>query len=195
MSKRHPASAIKEVFDAGHDYFAENYVQELEGKVVELSHLPIRWSFIGRLQSNKIKKLVKVSDEIQTVASEKHARLIAQAAASENKSRFPIFISVNAGNEANKDGLPMSNIDSFAKFVTTELPQLSLQGLMAIPPASYNDEAFPGLVELYQDLRNLADNTGAGLLSLGMSNDMALAIRHGTDILRVGTAVFGPRQA
>lgn len=193
VSKMHPVEAMLIAYRSGQREFGENYSQELAQKRAALSEFnDLKLVFIGRLQSNKIKTIVSNADEIQALASEKHAGLIARAATDLGKTPYPVYYLVNVGNEDSKDGLQLSEVPTFDQIVAKKYPELSVQGLMAIPPPLESDQtgAVPGL---YAELRDLASKTGAGKLSLGMSADLSLAIKAGTDCVRIGTAIFGER--
>lgn len=193
VSKTQPESQVRAVFALGQRLFGENYAQELQDKAEALKDLPIHWIYIGHLQSNKLKKIVTYASEIQTVASFEHARHIARHAREAEKTPFPIFLEVNAEGETSKSGIPAEDILPLAKRIETELPELKLRGLMVIPPDSYSDEACKDVPELYRKLRTLANQVGEGKLSLGMSNDLRIALEAGSDFVRVGTAIFGRR--
>ncbi|MBM4253212.1 MAG: YggS family pyridoxal phosphate-dependent enzyme [Deltaproteobacteria bacterium] len=195
VSKMHGAAAVRDLYALGQRQFGENYVQELVSKAHELNDLAdLRWIFIGRLQTNKMAQLVKVAAEIQSVGNERHARLLAKAAR-EHAPRLPIavHILVNAGDESSKDGANSEEALRLASIIATELPELDLRGIMAIPPPLPPDapEAPP---EIYRDLRRLADQIGARELSLGMTADLRQAVSAGSDCVRIGTALFGPRR-
>jgi pyridoxal phosphate enzyme (YggS family) len=151
------------------------------------------WVFIGHLQSNKIRKIVSVASEIQTVGSLKHAEHIARAARELGKTPYPVWIEVNADQEESKHGCPLDAAPALAAALTQN-PDLRLRGLMAIPPSQFQDATTPDVPPLYQRLRQLADQVGEGQLSLGMSGDLSLAIRAGSNLVRIGTAILGPRQ-
>ncbi len=192
VSKVHPASAIVAAYEAGQREFGENYAQELVQKRTELSALKdLRLIFIGRLQSNKIKSIVASADEIQSLSDLKHAALIAKAAKDCGKTAYPVYYLVNAGEEATKAGLPFAEIDAFHAALSKNFPELSPQGLMAIPPP-LSDEVTV-VPDLYLRLKQKAATIGAGKLSLGMSDDLRLAITAGSDCVRIGTAIFGAR--
>lgn len=195
VSKLQPIEKIVEVHALGQKKFGENYAQELSEKAEILKDKDIYWVFIGHIQSNKIRKIVTWAHEIQTVASFSHAQQIARHARELGKIPFPIMLEVNAGNEASKSGIPMSAIRPLAAQIASDLPELQIRGLMAIPPESYNDAACQSTPPLYQDLRSLASELGLGLLSLGMSSDLAIALEAGSDMVRIGTAVFGSRNS
>ncbi|MBC7532985.1 MAG: YggS family pyridoxal phosphate-dependent enzyme [Oligoflexus sp.] len=195
VSKLQPIEKIVEIHALGQQKFGENYAQELSEKAEALGHLDIYWVFIGHIQSNKIRKIVTHAQEIQTVASFSHAQQIARHAKDLGKAPFPIMLEVNAGDEASKSGSPLKEIKTLALQIVQELPELQLNGLMAIPPDSFSDSNYSTVPPLYHELRALADEIGLGLLSLGMSNDLSIALDAGSDMVRIGTAVFGSRDS
>lgn len=192
-SKTQSAERIAELHTLGQNYFGENYAQELFEKAPQLSK-SIQWSFIGKLQSNKIKGIVTHAHEIQTLCSLKHAQLIARHAQELGKTPYKVFIEVQIPGDDTKSGIPMSEVPNFAKSLQENgLVQLEVQGIMAIPPLTYaknwNEEA----ETVYKNLRQLANRVGKKQLSLGMSQDLEQAIRCGSDIVRIGTAIMGER--
>jgi pyridoxal phosphate enzyme (YggS family) len=193
VSKGHGPDPLRALFSWGQTSFGENYAQELIAKSESLQDLPIRWVFIGHLQSNKIRKIVSIASEIQTVGSLKHAEQIARAARDCGKAPYPIWIEVNAAQEEAKHGCPMNEVLTLAATLKQN-PDLRLRGLMAIPPSHFQDDSTPEVPELYHKLRKLADQVGDGQLSLGMSGDLGLSIRAGSNLVRIGTAILGPRQ-
>ncbi len=193
VTKGHSSEPIRVLFDLGQKSFGENYAQELLSKSEDLKDLPIAWIFIGHLQSNKIRKIVSVAAEIQTVGTLRQAEQIARAAEELAKVPYPIWIEVNADQEESKHGCPMDEVVSLAEAIQLN-PRLHLRGLMAIPPSVYQDEDFTEVPELYHRLRKLCDKVGEGRLSLGMSGDLSLAIRAGSNLVRIGTRILGPRQ-
>jgi pyridoxal phosphate enzyme (YggS family) len=193
VSKGHGPDPLRALFSWGQTSFGENYAQELSAKSESLQDLPIRWVFIGHLQSNKIRKIVSVASEIQTVGSLKHAELIARAARDCGKAPYPIWIEVNAAEEEGKHGCPMDEVLTLAAALTQN-PDLHLRGLMAIPPSHFQDDSTSEVPALYLELRKLADQVGEGQLSLGMSGDLGLSVRAGSNLVRIGTAILGPRQ-
>jgi pyridoxal phosphate enzyme (YggS family) len=200
VSKTFDAENIRQAYDCGLRDFGENYADELLDKYEKLQDLKnIRWVFIGQLQSNKIQKIVRAADEIQSIASEKHARYVERYAKEFGKKSLPVWIVVNAGDEDSKQGVTIADLSILADFITKSCPHLNLQGIMAIPQAQYSDpKSLPRgemiVPELYSSLRKAALNVGLGRLSLGMSNDLCLAISAGTDCVRIGSAIFGERK-
>jgi pyridoxal phosphate enzyme (YggS family) len=201
VSKTFDAELVRQAYDCGLREFGENYADELVEKSALLNDLrDLRWIFIGQLQSNKIQKIMQVADEIQSIATEKHARYIQRYAHQNSKSRFPVWICVNAGEESTKQGISFLDLPQLANFISTQCPNLELQGVMAIPPSTFNDKVWLAsnsseIPDLYQRLRHVASSTGLGKLSLGMSADLALAIEAGSDCIRIGSAIFGPRKS
>ena len=193
VSKTKPAAAVHELFTLGHRYFGENYLNDLAEKANELSHLPITWSYIGQLQSNKIKKIVRYAAEIQALASLKHAALIGQAARELGKAPYPVFLSVNLAAEASKGGLELADIPAFYQQIAKNHHDLDVKGLMAIPPPQYSDANCADVPAIYQQLRAATSGIGKGQLSLGMSQDLRIALQAGTNIVRIGTDIFGSR--
>jgi pyridoxal phosphate enzyme (YggS family) len=196
VTKTVPAARIADfVSTTNHRDLGENYAQELCEKAEALASIPIRWHYIGQLQSNKIARIVKVAASIQSVESIKHARFIHRYAAEFGKLPFPIYIAVNAGSEDQKGGISGNEALQLYKAIKSEFPELKVCGIMAIPPASFSDDGDLAMAvpELYSDLAQLARQIGDGKLSLGMSGDYKLAIKAGSQCLRIGSLIFGKR--
>lgn len=180
---------------AGQSCFGENRVQEADAKIPVVKTPGIEWHLIGHLQSNKAKRAVQLFDVIQSVDSEKLARILDRNAAEQGK-RLPVFVEVNVGEEAQKNGVPPSEL-SHLLGVMTSLDHLEVRGLMAIPPWSDDPEMsrpyFRRLAALLKEVnRSLARPLGQ--LSMGMSHDFKVAIEEGSTLVRVGTAIFGKRE-
>ncbi len=191
-SKAQTPTRIAELHALGQKFFGENYAVELIKKTAELPS-SIEWSYIGQLQSNKIKRIMGAAHEIQSVASLKHVRLIAQYAEELAKAPYPIFLELNIPNDTTKAGLAFGELDRLVEQILTQYPQLALQGIMAVPPQRFANHWDSEGEALYRNLRKLADGVGAGQLSLGMSADLEHAIACGSDILRIGSALMGAR--
>lgn len=193
VSKKQSAEKIASLFHFGQCWFGENYVQELESKKQELFHLPIKWSYIGRIQTNKIKKMVALADEIQTVSRLEEAKKIDEAAEVLGKAPYPIYLSVNFGKEPSKSGVLVEEAISLAEQIGL-LKNLQLQGMMVIPPEEISLAAQAGCVpQMYRDIALMAKKIGHGFLSLGMSTDLEAAIESGATTVRVGEALMGKR--
>ncbi|HEX7048069.1 MAG TPA: YggS family pyridoxal phosphate-dependent enzyme [Gammaproteobacteria bacterium] len=193
VSKTRPAADVASAFEAGQVDFGENYLQEAGPKIGALEDLGIRWHFIGRIQSNKTRELASRFDWVQTVDRERVAtRLNAQRP--ENLPPLNICLQVNADREAQKAGLDPDHVPALARKVA-RMQRLRLRGLMAIPAASDDFEAqrqaFLRVRKLYDQLR--ADGLELDTLSIGMSGDLRAAVAAGSTMVRVGTAIFGPR--
>jgi pyridoxal phosphate enzyme (YggS family) len=164
-------------------------VQEAQAKYPELQrrHPGLRLHLIGPLQTNKVKDAVALFDVIQTVDREKLARALAAEMARQNR-KLDLFIQVNIGEEEQKAGVAPREADAFIKLCRDELG-LAIAGLMCIPPAEKQPAPYFAL------LREIARRNGLSALSMGMSGDYESAIRLGATLVRVGTAIFGTREA
>ena len=193
VSKTKPGSAIRDAYAAGQRAFGENYAQELAAKAAELADLrDIEWHFVGHLQTNKVKLVARSAHVIHTVDSPVLAREIARRAAGAERATLPVLIEVNVGAEPQKHGAAPTELAEVISAVRAE-PQLALRGLMTMPPLA--DLPAAGRVfETLSTLRGL--HGGVALLpelSMGMSQDLEVAIACGATLVRVGTAIFGAR--
>ncbi|HYX67224.1 MAG TPA: YggS family pyridoxal phosphate-dependent enzyme [Burkholderiales bacterium] len=190
VSKTHSASRIAQAQAAGQIAFGENYVQEAVEKMDALrgEGSALEWHLIGPLQSNKTRPAAERFAWVQTVQSDKIARRLSE----QRPASLPplnVLIQVNASHEASKSGVAPDAVLSLAKFVGA-LPRLRLRGLMAIPE--------PGApASRYREVRNIFDNLKEAFaldtVSMGMSDDLELAIAEGATMVRIGTAIFGAR--
>ena len=190
VSKRQPVAAIEAAFRAGQSHFGENYVQEARSKIAALASLPIVWHFIGQLQANKSREVAERFQWVHTLDRTRIARRL-------NDQRpfgappLNVCIQVNQGGEPGKGGVRPDEVENLARHVD-EFPRLRLRGLMTIPPAAADPARF------FAELRSLRDRLDAvgipmDTLSMGMSADLEEAVSAGSTIVRIGTAVFGPR--
>ena len=187
VSKAHPPALVAEAYAAGQQAFGENYVQEAIEKMAALPEL--EWHLIGPLQSNKTKLVAERFDWVQTLDREKVARRLSE----QRPATVPplnVLIQVNASGEATKSGVAFNELANLAKVVST-LPRLRLRGLMAIPEPGAPRERYREVRDAYRDL---ADAFGFDTLSMGMSDDLELAIAEGATMVRIGTAIFGQRR-
>ena len=187
VSKSFEFNHIKPLVDYGHKHFGENKVQEAKYKWLKIKKdIPdLCLHMIGKLQSNKAKEAIEIFDYIHSVDTIKLANLLSKFEVILNKKR-KYFIQINLGNEKQKNGISVDNLDNFYNYCVKDL-KLVIVGLMAIPPK--NSEAskyFKILMEL---------NKGLGLkeLSMGMSGDFKEAIKFNTTFVRIGSAIFGGR--
>jgi pyridoxal phosphate enzyme (YggS family) len=187
VSKTFDAEAIRPAISAGQRVFGENRVQESQGKWPALkAETPgIELHLIGPLQSNKAADAVALFDVIETVDREKIARTLADEMKRQGKE-LRLYVQVNTGLEPQKAGIAPDDTIAFVDFCRKEL-QLSIEGLMCIPPADEN----PG--PHFALLAKLAKKSGVEKLSMGMSSDYEIAVAFGATSVRVGSAIFGAR--
>jgi pyridoxal phosphate enzyme (YggS family) len=193
VSKTHPAEAVREAHAAGQRAFGENYAQELDAKARTLAELPdLEWHFIGHLQTNKAKVVARSAHVVHTVDSIVLARELGKRVAKEGRGPLPVLIEVNVGGEPQKHGASPSEIAEVIATVRAEAA-LELRGLMTMPPEGDLDVA-RRVFDTLKTLRSL--HGGAAVLpelSMGMSQDLEVAVACGATLVRVGTAIFGPR--
>jgi pyridoxal phosphate enzyme (YggS family) len=187
VSKTHAAARVGEAAAAGQRAFGENYVQEALEKIDALPGL--EWHLIGPLQSNKTRLAAERFDWVQTVASEKIARRLSEQRPTGLKP-LNVLIQVNASAESTKSGVPPAAAAALASVVSS-LSNLKLRGLMAIPEPGAPRERFHEVRVLYE---NMKTEFGFDTLSMGMSDDMELAIAEGSTMVRIGTLIFGERR-
>jgi len=187
VSKTHPAARIAEAHDAGQQAFGENYVQEAVEKMAALPEL--EWHLIGPLQSNKTRLVAERFQWVHTIDREKIARRLSEQRP-ESLAPLNVLIQVNASGEGTKSGVAFAEIQAFGKIVAA-LPHLRLRGLMAIPEPGAPRERYAEVARAYEALkRELPVDT----LSMGMSDDLEVAIEEGATMVRIGTAIFGQRR-
>ena len=196
VSKRKSAETVLEGIKAGDDHLGENYIQEAIQKIDTIGQSKACWHFMGHLQSNKAKFAVPYFDYIHTVHSVKLAKEINKQAAKVGKTQ-KILLQVNIGDEDSKSGAHVDQAIDLAK-AFIQFPNLQLCGLMCMPPFSEDPEEarpyFKRLAALKQEII-AAGVPGESMnhVSMGMSNDFAVAIEEGATFVRVGTAIFGSR--
>jgi pyridoxal phosphate enzyme (YggS family) len=193
VSKGQPAAALQEAYQAGQRHFGESYVQESLAKIEKLSHTDIIWHFIGRIQSNKTRVIAEHFQWVHTVDRDKTAvRLSGQRPY--YAPPLNVLIQVNLAGERQKGGIPASGARALAETVRS-LPRLRLRGLMTIPPAHLDAAESAAYFDELKALETELVEAGFELdtLSMGMSHDFGLALAHGSSCVRVGTAIFGPR--
>ena len=189
VSKTYSAEVINEAIDCGVTDIGENKVQEILAKYDSVK--PVRWHFIGHLQTNKVKQIVDKVDMIHSVDSLHLAEEISKRA---NKP-IDVLIQVNAAAETQKFGVAPNQVQDLANAIV-KLPNINLRGLMHIAPASDNPEDvrvyFKQVKKIFDELKPQFGE-GFDTLSMGMSNDFEVAIEEGSNCVRVGTAIFGQR--
>jgi pyridoxal phosphate enzyme (YggS family) len=193
VSKTVEPARIKEAIEAGVPILGENYVQEARKKIEEIGR-GVAWHFIGHLQSNKAKSAIHLFDMIHSVDNLSLAKELNRRAEEDNRT-VKALIEVNLSQEATKFGTDEEKLFELAQAML-QLNHLSLEGLMTMPP--YFDDSERGR-PYYVKLRELREKmVREGIpvkeLSMGMSNDFEIAIEEGATYVRIGTAIFGPRQ-
>ena len=190
VSKTKTVLEVKEAVETGVKVIAENRIQEAEKKYVQLKEYftekNVEFHFVGHLQTNKVKKAVKMFDLIQSVDSLKLAKAIDRYAKQENKVQ-DILVEVNIGRESQKYGIYPEETLDFLKEISN-FENIVVRGLMCMPP--FNEDPRP----YFKEMKGIYDKSKLEILSMGMSNDYKIAIEEGSTMIRIGTAIFGERK-
>lgn len=193
VSKTQDATAVAELAGAGQRAFGENYVQEAAAKQAALVGHGLEWHLIGHLQSNKAREAAELFDWVQTVDRPKLVEALARHRAAD-RAALNVLIQVNIDDEASKHGCQPNDVPALAAAIAAR-PTLRLRGLMVIPTPHPDPEqrrdAFRRTHALFEALQ--AGHPGVDTLSMGMSDDFAVAIAEGATMVRIGTALFGAR--
>jgi len=197
VTKTHPAELVRRAAEAGMTLFGENRVAEGVGKIELLrSDFPgLEWRLIGPLQTNKAKPALQWFSVVESLDRERLARRLEGLLAAENRT-FPVLLEVNIGGEATKSGAPPEDVEALAESAL-DCPHLEVRGVMAVPP--FTDEpqgSRPDFRRLREIRDRLSDRFGKPFpeLSMGMTHDFEVAVEEGATQVRVGTALFGPRE-
>jgi pyridoxal phosphate enzyme (YggS family) len=194
VSKQQPAGVVRAAAEAGQREFGENYLQDAQPKVESLRDLALTWHFIGQLQSNKTRD---VAETFQWVHTLDRARIAERLSAQRPHYAGPleVLLQVRLVQEPGKGGVAPADVPALAE-VVAGLPRLRLRGLMAIPPPEMDEQRQHVPFRQLAELARLLNGRGYALdtLSMGMSADLEAAVAEGATIVRVGTAVFGPRE-
>ena len=187
ITKTFSIDKIMPLIEFGHLHFGENKIQEAEDKWLTIKNQfkNLKLHMVGKLQSNKAKKAVKFFDYIHSLDNPKLATKLCQYEKELNK-KVKIFIQVNLGEESQKSGILLSDVEKFYKYCVNEL-SLNVIGLMCLPPM----DTSPG--EYFKILQDTSQKLNLPDLSMGMSSDYEEAILNGSTYLRLGTAIFGKR--
>ncbi len=198
VSKMQQASAIREAYEAGIRHFGENRVQEWEGKRAGTEGLAATWHLIGHLQSNKAARAARLFHSVDSVDDFAVAQRLDRAREEFGiKDKLRVLIEVQMAQEETKSGVELNELPALAEGVAN-LARLELTGLMCIPPFLEKAEQVRPYFRRLRDLRDeLTGKLGIALpvLSMGMSHDFEVAIEEGATEVRVGTAIFGTREA
>ena len=187
VSKTFDLDHIKPLIDHGHTHFGENKVQEAKAKWSDQKKVNqnLKLHMIGKLQSNKAKDAVKLFDYIHSLDNQKLADVLSKHQVNLNRA-LQYFIQVNIGNEVQKSGISINELEAFYNYCRNEI-NLKILGLMIIPPIDQNvDKYFKSLNELNKSL-------GLEDCSMGMSADYPQAIKNGSTFVRIGSSIFGSR--
>lgn len=196
VTKNQTSMAIQDAISSGIECIGENRVQEALAKQAEIGR-PVEWHLIGHLQTNKARQAVEVFDLIHSVDSERLAVELDKAAARLGKKQS-VLLQVNVAGEETKFGIDAEQTFQMADRIMS-LANLELRGLMTIAPHFENpEESRPVFQQMYQLFTRLRSESGAHTnitwLSMGMTNDYQIAVEEGSNLVRIGTAIFGPRQ-
>lgn len=197
VSKTYSTEILRQAQNAGALRFGENRVQEAETKVEELGRAPLEWHLIGNLQANKARKAVRLFDLIHTLDSLELAERLERICQEEQRPELSVLVQIDLAGEAAKSGVAETELNSLVEFLV-DCRHLKLRGLMVLPPFVADTELtrpfFRKLRALRDDLqRQNVFGAAHGELSMGMSGDFETAIEEGATLVRVGTAIFGPR--
>ena len=194
VTKSVPVERIQSAIDLGLRVFGENRIQEAAQKLSQIqSRADVQWHFIGHLQSNKARRAIELFDTIQTVDSWSLAERLDRIAKELDRT-VNVMLEVNLGGESTKTGLKAEEVDELTDRIS-HLSNLNLKGLMTVPPFLEPVEQVRPYFSRMRELRDLARKRYPNLedLSMGMTHDFEIAIEEGATIIRVGTALFGPR--
>ena len=187
ITKKFPLDKIKPLINSGHLHYGENQIQEAELKWSEEKkhNNKIQLHMVGKLQSNKAKKALKLFDYIHSLDNAKLASKIAQYERELNK-KAKLFVQINLGEESQKSGMILKDVNNFYNYCTKDL-SLNIIGLMCLPPSQSNSDDY------FKLLKSVSLKLGLKNLSMGMSSDFDTAVNCGSTFLRLGTAVMGER--
>jgi pyridoxal phosphate enzyme (YggS family) len=191
VSKTRPADELRLAYQLGQRDFGENYLQEALTKQEDLADLDIVWHFIGPIQSNKTRVLAECFDWVHSVDRLKIAERLSQQRP-DQLAPLNICLQVNISGEASKGGVLPANLPHLVAAVS-DLPRLRLRGLMAIPAPSVSTALQRAPLRAMRELLLSLADPSLDTLSMGMSDDLEAAIAEGATMVRIGSALFGPR--
>jgi pyridoxal phosphate enzyme (YggS family) len=199
ISKTHPANLVRSLIELGATDLGENRVQEAEEKIPEVGQTNARWHLVGHLQANKARRALSLFDVIHSLDSIDLARRLDRLCIEVGRQSLPVLIQVDLGGEQTKSGINEQELPRLAETVQ-QLEHLELIGLMTLPPFFDDPEQARPYFRKLRELRDeLARNGGfgerGGELSMGMTHDFEVAIEEGATMVRIGTAIFGERNA
>lgn len=206
-AKQRTKEEIEELIEAGATDLGENYVQEARRMHEQLGKRAkkVRWHMIGNLQTNKINKTIPIFDVIQTIDSYEKAQAIDKRVEAAGKTIMPVYIEINIGSEDSKAGIKPDEHEPFEKYMKnliqniSKLEHIRVEGLMTMGPRFGNPENsrpyFRRTKEIFDKIKALnLPNVSMKTLSMGMTNSYKVAIEEGSNMVRIGTAIFGKRK-
>jgi len=189
VGKYSDTDSIKALYELGQRAFGENQVQQLETRVTELEALPLEWHFIGRLQKNKINKLIEVNPFLVQSIDSLELALAMDKRLVEKGKKFNGLLQINASSEEAKAGVGVNEAKDIYAQISEQCPNIKLKGVMSIGAMdeALTQKSFEDTYKVYESLE------GATICSMGMSGDYELAIKCGSNLVRVGSALFGSK--
>jgi pyridoxal phosphate enzyme (YggS family) len=203
ISKTHPASLVRDLIELGATDLGENRVQEAEDKIPQVGQTNARWHLVGHLQANKARRALNLFDVIHSLDSIDLAQRLERLCLELGRRSLPLLIQVDLGGEETKSGIDEQELPGLAETVQ-QLDRLELIGLMTLPPFFDDPEQARPYFRRLRELRDELARNGAfgelggerkGELSMGMTHDFEVAIEEGATMVRIGTAIFGERNA
>jgi pyridoxal phosphate enzyme (YggS family) len=199
ISKTHPASVVRRLIEFGAVDIGENRVQEAEQKINEIGRDQARWHLVGHLQANKARRAVNLFHCIHSLDSLDLARRLDRLCAEEGREKLTVLVQIDLGHEETKSGIDESEVTDLVDGLGP-LGRLELAGLMTLPPFFDNPEQSRPFFRRLREVRDQLAARGAfgnrkGELSMGMTHDFEVAIEEGATMVRIGTAIFGEREA
>ncbi len=197
VTKKVDIPRIEEAIAAGHRLFGENRIQEAKEKIPHFKGEEIDWHMVGHLQRNKVKTALSLFSMIHSLDSLKLAAEISKRAVAAEQT-IDLLVQVNTTGEGSKFGIPQGDLDRFLE-QASELPSIRIKGLMTIGPFTDDEKeirrSFEALRHLFEEARGIrADTMDMRYISMGMTGDFEIAIEEGSNMIRIGTALFGPRE-
>ena len=206
-AKQRTKEEIEEIIDAGATDLGENYVQEAQEMHEQLGEIvkKVRWHMIGNLQTNKINKVIPIFDAIQTVDSYEKAQAIDKRVEAAGKTIMPVYMEINIGSEDSKAGIKPDEHEPFVEYMKnliqniSKLEHIRVEGLMTMGPRFGDPENsrpyFKRTKEIFDKIKALnIPNVSMKTLSMGMTNSYKIAVEEGSNMVRIGTAIFGERK-
>ena len=181
---------IKTLYELGQRAFGENQVQQLQQRMQNLEELPLEWHMLGHLQSNKINKLIELRPTLlQSLDSLKLAEAL-NSKLVQKEQKLSCLLQINAANEESKSGVQADEAIDIYQQIQETCPQLKLKGVMCIGAHTKDEKEIKKSFELTHKIYDLLKKDGATICSMGMSNDYELAIKCGSNLVRIGSKIF-----